>query len=139
MLIQKYDVIIVQLVVKDYVDLLLEECSCIQQCLQWLVVEVWYIDEICKVWLILVDEVKWGFVVIEYFFWQVLLNVFWYVDEVFLCSIGECLLLIVVLLCFVFWMGGDCDGNFNVIVSVICEVLLLVCWMVVDLYLCDID
>ena len=40
---------------------------------------------------------------------------------------------------FVLWMGGDCDGNFNVIVWVMCEVLLLVCWMVVDLYLCDVD
>lgn len=36
-------------------------------------------------------------------------------------------------------MGGDCDGNFFVIYIIICEVLLLLCWKVVDLYFIDIN
>lgn len=36
-------------------------------------------------------------------------------------------------------MGGDCDGNLNVIVDIICYVLLFSCWKVIDLFLKDIQ
>lgn len=95
-------------------------------------------DEICKQCLSLVDEVKWGFVVVENSLWQGVFNYLCELNEQLEENFGYKLLVDFVLVCFIFWMGGDCDGNLNVMVDIICYVFLLSCWKVIDLFLKDI-
>ncbi len=138
-LIRKYDQMADLLGELDRPDLTDDELAFRREKLYRLILAAWSTDEIRRERPTPVDEAKWGFATIEQSLWQAVPEMVRQLERelaeqglpqppadwapVRLAS----------------WMGGDRDGNPNVIAPVTREVLLLARWMAADLYLRDVE
>lgn len=104
-----------------------------------LITEIWRSDEIRNERPSAVDEAKWGFAVIENSLWQAIPNLLRDVDKKLAEQNAPALPLDAAPINFASWMGGDRDGNPNVVAKTTAEVLYLARWMAADLYLRDIE
>ncbi|MEL0166831.1 MAG: phosphoenolpyruvate carboxylase [Pseudomonadaceae bacterium] len=138
-LIQKYDAIAAALARGDHDDLTVTEREDVRQDLARLISEAWHTDEIRRTRPTPVDEAKWGFAVIEHSLWQALPQFLRRFDADVHEATGHHLDLRAAPVRIASWMGGDRDGNPNVVAPVTREVLLLGRWMAADLYLRDIE
>lgn len=131
-LIQKYD---------DITDCLraLDRGESSHHRLNELISQIWHTNEIRHVRPTPVDEAKWGFAVIENSLWEAVPRFLKKLDMQTRAVLGKGLPLTVAPIRFASWMGGDRDGNPNVIAPVTQRVMMLSRWVALDLYLRDID
>lgn len=137
-LIMKYDAMSECLAAKDRTDLTEYERKGILERLNRLVCEAWHSDEIRQDRPTAVDEAKWGFAVIENSLWHALPAFLRDFDVALKDKFGHTLPPDFSPMKFASWMGGDRDGNPNVVASTTQEVLSLSRWMAADLYLRDV-
>jgi phosphoenolpyruvate carboxylase len=105
-----------------------------QRRLNELVGQIWHTNEIRQQRPTPIDEVRWGFAVIEGSLWQAVPDYLRQLDEQMQCLLGQSLPLNCSPVRFSSWMGGDRDGNPHVTAGVTREVLMLSRWMAADLY-----
>ena len=107
MLINKYDQIMKCL--KD-LDHSIDSTSRLDE----LISQIWHTNEICKQRPTPVNEPRWGFTAIENSLWEAIPKFLCEIDLQMKDSLGEGLPLE-----FTSWMGGNCDGNPNVIAGLL--------------------
>ncbi len=111
----------------------------LDQRLRELVAQIWYGDDFRVSRPSPVDEAKWGFAVVEESLWSAVPEFLRRLDSSLRRHLDRRLPLDAAPVSFVFWMGGDRDGNPNVTAEVTREVLLLGRWQAADLYLGDVN
>ncbi len=107
--------------------------------LERLVAEAWYSDEIRQDRPTPQDEARWGFAVLEHSLWHALPQLMRRLDTALIGRGLAPMPLDASPVKFATWMGGDRDGNPNVVAPVTREVLMLARWMAADLLLRDIE
>jgi len=107
--------------------------------LKRLIAEIWHTDEVRQKRPAPLDEVKWGFAVIENSLWHAVPRLMRAADE---AAAEEGLPAIppaTMPIRFASWMGGDRDGNPNVTAGITDATLKLARWMSADLFLRDVQ
>ena len=107
--------------------------------LQRLISEVWNTDEMRQQRPTPTDEAKWGLAVVENSLWDAVPRLLHELDENLLTNEIDPIPHDAKIFTFCSWMGGDRDGNPNVIAETTREVLMLARWMSADLFLRDVD
>lgn len=133
-IIRKYDQIVDTLADKKNASLLPYERNKHDNRLHRLVEEIWSTDEIRAERPTAVDEARWGFAVIENSLWQAVPDFLRHLERTCERELDLALPIDVRPFKFYSWMGGDRDGNPNVIHSVTREVLVRGRWMAAELY-----
>ncbi len=106
--------------------------------LRELIMQIWYGYDFRQERPTPVDEAKWGFAVVEESLWRAVPEFLRRLDKSLRERGGSNLPLDAAPVKFLFWMGGDRDGNPNVTAKVTGEVLLLARWQAAQLYLQDV-
>ncbi len=119
---------------KDRVRLGDREQTKINNKLHALITSVWQTDEIRRIRPSPVEEAKWGFAIIEDSLWNAIPAYCRHLDKALKKYCDKPLPLNVSPFHFGSWMGGDRDGNPNVVASTTRKVCLLSRWMAADLY-----
>ena len=132
--IRKYDQIVNTLAAKKNTSLLTFESYKHENRLHRLVEELWSTDEIRTERPTAVDEAKWGFAVIENSLWQAVPDFLRHLERTASNELDVTLPIDLRPFKFYSWMGGDRDGNPNVVHTITREVLLLGRWMAAELY-----
>lgn len=133
-IIRKYDQIVNTLAGQKNTSLLPFERNKHENRLHRLVEEIWSTDEIRTERPTAVDEAKWGFAVIENSLWQAVPDFLRHLERTCQRELGIALPNDLRPFKFYSWMGGDRDGNPNVVHTITREVLLLGRWMAAELY-----
>ncbi|MFP3014512.1 MAG: phosphoenolpyruvate carboxylase [Arsenophonus sp.] len=107
--------------------------------LRQLIAQCWHTDEIRKNRPTPIDEVKWGFTVVENSLWEGVPAFLRELSEQIETSFGISLPIKTNLICFTSWMGGDRDGNPFVTSNVTRETILLSRRKAIKLFLNDIQ
>ena len=115
------------------------EMNSYQRRLAELLAQIWHTEDFREARPSPVDEAKWGFAVVENSLWEAVPNFMRRLEKTSTAVTRLPLALDYAPVSFVFWMGGDRDGNPNVTAKVTREVLLLGRWKAADLYLRDVQ
>lgn len=115
------------------------EVNSFQRRLAELIAQIWHTEDFRATRPSPVDEAKWGFAVVENSLWEAVPNFMRRLEKTSIAATKSPLALNYAPVSFVFWMGGDRDGNPNVTAKVTREVLLLGRWKAADLYLRDVQ
>ena len=124
---------------RDRPDLTIPEREDVQESLCREVHAIWETDELHRGRPTPVDEARWGFAIIEQVLWRVLPLHLRRLDRALQRFTGEPLPAEATPIRFSSWMGGDRDGNPNVLPAVTEEVCLLSRWMAADLLFREVD
>ncbi|KAK9114715.1 hypothetical protein Syun_021512 [Stephania yunnanensis] len=100
---------------------------------------VWQTDELRRQKPTPVDEARAGLHIVEQSLWRAVPHYLRRVSNALKKHTTKPLPLTCTPIKFGSWMGGDRDGNPNVTAKVTRDVALLSCWMVVDLYIREVD
>jgi phosphoenolpyruvate carboxylase len=106
--------------------------------LRELIAQIWHTRDFRSNRPTPVDEARWGFAVMENSLWKAVPEFLRRLDSTLQKNAGRPLALDARPVSFASWMGGDRDGNPNVIATVTAEVLLLSRWQAAHLYLQDV-
>lgn len=120
-------------------DLTEREKQVIHNRLRELIAQIWHTHDFRDERPSPVDEAKWGFAVVENSLWDALPEFLRRLNNTLFAVTGKNLPEEAAPVCFASWMGGDRDGNPNVIATVTEEVLLLGRWQAAALYLKDVE
>ncbi|KAL8153903.1 hypothetical protein V2J09_011663 [Rumex salicifolius] len=124
---------------KDRQDLGHEEKEMVLEDLVREITSIWQTDEIRRRKPTPVDEAKAGLAIVEQSLWKAVPHYLRRVSNALRKHTGRPLPLTCTPMKFGSWMGGDRDGNPNVTAKVTRDVSLLSGWMIVDLYIREID
>ncbi len=138
-LLRKFNRVAEYLAQRDRVDLTIPEREELEEDLCREVHSIWETDELHRGPPTPVDEARWGFVVIEQVLWSALPRHLRRLDRALRRFTGSPLPAESAPIRFSSWMGGDRDGNPNVLPAVTEEVCLLSRWMAADLLEREVD
>ncbi|KAF7808950.1 phosphoenolpyruvate carboxylase 4 [Senna tora] len=123
----------------DRPDLSLEDREMVIEDLVREITSIWQTDELRRQSPTPVDEARAGLNIVEQSLWKAVPHYLRRVSNALKKHTGKPLPLTCTPIKFGSWMGGDRDGNPNVTAKVTKDVTLLSKWMVIDLYLREVD